>query len=79
MRIVTAGMGLRAGHVLGTLLAEMPEAKVVGYYDPNPTHLEMLGGGDFSDGGRLGLQRVWPGGLSAGHFNQRHDGIASTG
>ena len=33
MRIVTAGMGLRAGHVLSTLLAEMPEAKVVGYYD----------------------------------------------
>lgn len=46
MRIVTAGMGLRAGHVLSTLLAEMPEAKVVGYYDPNPTHLEMLGGGE---------------------------------
>jgi predicted dehydrogenase len=36
-------MGLRAGNVLNTLLAEMPEAKVVGFYDPQPTHLDMLG------------------------------------
>ena len=43
MRIVTAGMGLRAGHVLSALLAEMPEAEVVGYYDPQPTHADMLG------------------------------------
>jgi predicted dehydrogenase len=43
MRIVTSGIGLRAGHVLTTLLAEMPEAQLVGYYDPQPTHLEMIG------------------------------------
>lgn len=43
MRIVTSGIGLRAGHVLTTLLAEMPEAQVVGYYDPQPTHLAMIG------------------------------------
>ena len=43
MRIVTAGMGLRAGHVLQTLKAAMPEAEVVGYYDPQPTHLDMIG------------------------------------
>lgn len=43
MRIVTAGMGLRAGHVLRELKAAMPEAEVVGFYDPQPTHLEMLG------------------------------------
>jgi predicted dehydrogenase len=43
MRIVTAGMGLRAGHVLSTLLEAMPEAQVVGYYDPQPTHADMLG------------------------------------
>ncbi len=43
MRIVTAGMGLRAGHVLSTLKAAMPEAVVVGYYDPQPTHLDMIG------------------------------------
>ena len=43
MRIVTAGMGLRAGHVLSTLRQEMPEARIVGFYDPQPTHLDMLG------------------------------------
>lgn len=43
MRVVTAGMGLRAGHVLTTLKAEMPEAEIVGFYDPQPTHLDMLG------------------------------------
>jgi predicted dehydrogenase len=42
MRIVTAGMGLRAGHVLATLLKAMPEAKVVGYFDPQPTHVDLL-------------------------------------
>lgn len=43
MRVVTAGIGLRAGHVLTTLKAAMPEVEFVGYYDPQPTHLEMLG------------------------------------
>lgn len=43
MRVVTAGIGLRAGHVLTTLKAEMPEVEFVGYYDPQPTYLEMIG------------------------------------
>ncbi len=43
MRIVTAGIGLRAGHVLSTLKQAMPEAEIVGFYDPQPTHLEMIG------------------------------------
>ncbi len=43
MRIVTAGIGLRAGHVLSTLKAQMPEAEIVGYHDPQPTYLEMIG------------------------------------
>lgn len=43
MRIVTAGIGLRAGHVLTALKAEMPEAEIVGFYDPQPTHLDMIG------------------------------------
>lgn len=43
MRVVTAGIGLRAGHVLTTLKAAMPEVQIVGYYDPQPTHLEMIG------------------------------------
>ena len=43
MRVVTAGAGLRAGHVLATLKDAMPEMQVVGYYDPQPTHLDMIG------------------------------------
>jgi predicted dehydrogenase len=43
MRIVTSGIGLRAGHVLSTLKAAMPEAEIVGFYDPQPTYLEMIG------------------------------------
>ena len=43
MRVVTAGIGLRAGHVLSTLKLAMPEVEFVGYYDPQPTFLEMIG------------------------------------
>lgn len=43
MKIVTAGIGRRAGHVLSDLKAEMPEIEFVGYYDPQPTHLDMIG------------------------------------
>ena len=32
MRVVTAGIGLRAGHVLSTLKAAMPEVEIVGFY-----------------------------------------------
>lgn len=43
MRVVTAGMGLRAGHVLSTLKTVMPEVEFAGFYDPHPTHLDMIG------------------------------------
>ena len=43
MRVVTAGIGLRAGHVLSTLKEAMPEMEMVGYYDPQPTYLDMIG------------------------------------
>ncbi len=43
MRVVTAGIGLRAGHVLTTLKEAMPEIEVVGYHDPQPTFLDMIG------------------------------------
>lgn len=43
MRVVTAGIGLRAGHVLSILKEAMPEVEFVGFYDPQPTHLEMIG------------------------------------
>lgn len=43
MKIVTAGIGLRAGHVLSLILEEMPQAEVVGFYDPQPSHVDMIG------------------------------------
>ena len=43
MKVVTAGIGLRAGHVLSILKETMPEVEFVGYYDPQPSHLDMIG------------------------------------
>jgi len=43
MRVVTAGIGLRAGHVLSLLKEAMPEVEFVGYYDPQPTFLHKIG------------------------------------
>ena len=43
MRIVTAGVGLRAGHVLTLLREAMPEAEIVGYHDPQPAFLSVIG------------------------------------
>ena len=43
MRVVTAGIGLRAGHVLSIFKQTMPEIEFVGYYDPQPTYLHMIG------------------------------------
>ncbi len=43
MRVVTAGIGLRAGNVLSILRNAMPEVEFVGYYDPQPAYLSMIG------------------------------------
>jgi predicted dehydrogenase len=43
MRIVTAGIGLRAGYILSLLVEMVPGARVVGFYDPQPTYLDMIG------------------------------------
>ena len=43
MKVVTAGIGLRAGHVLSILKEAMPEIEFVGYFDPQPTFLHMIG------------------------------------
>ena len=43
MRIVTSGVGLRAGHVLSIFKETMQEAQVVGYFDPQPSYLDMIG------------------------------------
>ena len=43
MRVVTAGIGLRAGHVLSIMKEAMPEIEFVGYFDPQPSYLHMIG------------------------------------
>jgi predicted dehydrogenase len=43
MRVVTAGIGLRAGHVLSILKEAMPDVEFVGFFDPQPTYLGMIG------------------------------------
>ena len=43
MKVVTAGIGLRAGHVLSIMKEAMPEVEFVGYFDPQPTYLHMIG------------------------------------
>jgi len=43
MRVVTAGVGLRPAHVLSIMKQAMPEMEVVGYYDPQPAFLEVIG------------------------------------
>jgi predicted dehydrogenase len=43
MRVVTSGIGLRAGHVLSIMKETMPEIAFVGFYDPQPTYLHMIG------------------------------------
>ena len=36
MKVVTAGLGLRAAHVLSIVQETMPEAELIGYCDPQP-------------------------------------------
>jgi len=43
MRVVTAGIGLRAGHVLSIMKEAIPEIEFVGFFDPQPTYLHKIG------------------------------------
>ena len=43
MRVALTGAGLRAGNVLSILKQAVPETEFVGYVDPSPSHLDMLG------------------------------------
>ena len=44
MKVVTAGLGLRAAHVLSIVQETMPEAKLIGYCDPQPTSALQVDG-----------------------------------
>ena len=63
MRIISAGLGLRAGHVLSILCEAMPEAELVGFYDPEPDHVLDRDGATISDAEVAGLvgDQVFPG------------------
>lgn len=43
MKVATAGIGLRASHVLKIFKETMPEIEFVGYYDPQATYIESIG------------------------------------
>ncbi len=48
MKIVTAGLGLRAAHVLSTCQETMPETELIGYCDPQPASLLEVDGAPVS-------------------------------
>ena len=62
MRVVTAGLGLRAGHVLSILCDAMPEAELVGFYDPAEHNALDVDGTTLSDAaiGELVADNIYP-------------------
>ncbi len=73
MKVVTAGIGLRAGHVLAIMKEEMPEIQFVGYHDPQPTYLAKIGEDVPSfDGVAEMLQETKPDLLFVGSPNNFH-------
>ena len=73
MRVAISGMGLRSGHVLSHFKTQMPEVEFVGFYDPQPSHLDMLGGDipQFDDIAEM-LARTGPDLFFVGSPNQFH-------
>jgi predicted dehydrogenase len=55
MRIVVAGLGLRAANVLSIFQQAMPEAQIVGFYDPQPDSALMVNGANIDHAAALGL------------------------
>lgn len=49
MKIVTAGLGLRAAHVLSIVQETMPEAELIGYFDPQPASVLEVDGAPVTD------------------------------
>jgi predicted dehydrogenase len=79
MRIVTAGLGLRAGHVLSILKETMPEAQIVGCYDPQPASASAVDGATISDESVLDLipDRAFPGNPTAVKTEQLREAFAA--
>ena len=79
MRIVTAGLGLRAAHVLSILKETMPEAELVGAYDPQPASAPVVNGETLSDQDVNALipDQVFPGYPDARKIKQLRNGFAA--
>ena len=79
MRVVSAGMGLRAGHVLSILKDAMPEMELVGYYDPQPPSALEVGGETLSDAQARQLipDQTFPGYPDAPKITQLREGFAA--
>lgn len=79
MKIVTAGLGLRAAHVLSILKDAMPEAEIVGYFDPLPDSALRIDGVHVSDSQASGLipETIYPGFPKAAQMQQLREGLAA--
>jgi predicted dehydrogenase len=79
MKVVTAGIGLRAAHVLSILKEAMPEAELVGYYDPQPASALEVDGATIDEGAALALipDQVFPGYPDAPKIAQLRAGFAA--
>ncbi len=79
MRIVTAGIGLRATHVLSIFKEAMPDIEFVGYYDPQPDSALQIDGATLSDDAVKDLipDQVFPGYPDAPKIKQLRDGFAA--
>lgn len=79
MKVVTAGIGLRAAHVLSILKEAMPEAELVGYYDPQPPSALEVDGETIGEGAALALipDQVFPGYPDAPKIAQLRAGFAA--
>ncbi len=81
MRVVTAGLGLRAGHVLSILCETMPEAELVGYYDPARENALDMDGATLSDSAiaELVADQTFPGFPTANSISQQRKSFQACG
>ncbi len=79
MKVVTAGIGLRAAHVLSILKDAMPEAELVGYYDPQPASALEVDSETISHAAALELvvDQTYPGFPKAPQIKQLKEGFAA--
>ena len=79
MKVVTAGLGLRAGHVLSILKEAMPDMDLVGYYDPQPDSALQVDGAPLDETAAMELDsdQVFPLYPNASKIKQLKKGMAA--